>query len=192
MKRLILTGILTAALAGVVSAWPSDAKLELRATPGIRPAQQPAAAEQTPIPNQTSPAKQNPEAKQKPRPTPDREAAATGNNLGSIRLPKKVTANGEALAAGTYQLRVTDETAKAVSGETPGSERWVEFVQAGKVKGKELASVVPDSEIAQVAEGPGKPARNGHRVDLLKTQKYWRVWVNKGGNNYLIHLPPAA
>ncbi len=114
-----------------------------------------------------------------------------GLSLGSVRLARRVMANGEPLASGTYMLRVTDEAAKPASGQTPGSERWVEFVQSGQVKGRELASVVSDTEIAQVAEGPAKPARGGVRVDLLKSKTYWRIWANKAGNNYLIHLPPA-
>lgn len=164
MKRLFLTGILTAALAGMAYA---QAPAEQSAKPATTAAKAGATSAQ------------------------GGSKAAAGNNLASIRLPKRVTANGQPLAAGNYQVRLTDETAKPVAGETPESERWVEFVQGGTVKGKELASVIPDAEISQVAEGPGKPARNGHRVDLLKTQKYWRVWINKGGNNYLIHLPPA-
>ena len=120
------------------------------------------------------------------------QQAAGQMRLGSIRLPRNVTADGKPLRAGTYQLRLTGEEATPTPpGQTPGSERWVEFLQGGKVVGRELASVVPDSEIAQVAEGHGRPARNSQRVDLLKSQKYWRVWIHRGGNHYLIHLPPA-
>ena len=172
MKSLFLTGILTVAAAGVgvQGAWPSGS-----AAPPLIQSQ--STAQET--------------EKQPPTKASAGQKAAAGNNLGSVRLPRRVTANGQPLAAGTYQLRLTEETAKPAPGQTPESERWVEFLQGGQVRGRELASVVPDTEIAQVAEGPGKPARNGHRVDLLKAQKYWRVWVNRGGNNYLIHLPPA-
>jgi hypothetical protein len=27
---------------------------------------------------------------------------------------------------------------------------------------------------------------------MLKGNEYLRVWINKGGNNYLIHMPPAS
>jgi hypothetical protein len=29
-------------------------------------------------------------------------------------------------------------------------------------------------------------------VETLKGDDYLRVWINHSGNNYLIHLPPAA
>ena len=52
-----------------------------------------------------------------------------------------------------------------------------------------VAAVLPDADIAQVAEGHGKPAKGGTRVDTLKGGDYVRVWINRGGNHYLIHLP---
>jgi len=30
------------------------------------------------------------------------------------------------------------------------------------------------------------------RVDMLKGNDYVRVWINRAGTNYIIHLPPAA
>ena len=65
-----------------------------------------------------------------------------------------------------------------------------EFVQGGQVKGREVVTVVPDSDIAQVADGP-RPRAGASRVEMLKGNDYLRVWINKGGTNYLIHLPPA-
>lgn len=177
MKRLVLTGILTVAVAAMAQAQP--------------PAGQAGSGQgtQTPPAGQQAGEKAGQQGEKAGQATAAKVAA--GTRLGTVRIPRRVLANGEALPAGSYQLRVTDETAKPASGQTPEAERWVEFLQGGKVRGRELASVVPDSEIAQVAEGTARPARGGHRVDLLKAQKYWRVWVNKGGNNYLIHLPPA-
>ena len=32
----------------------------------------------------------------------------------------------------------------------------------------------------------------GSRVETLKGGEYVRVWIARGGNNYLIHLPPAG
>jgi hypothetical protein len=66
---------------------------------------------------------------------------------------------------------------------------WVEFVQGGQVRGREVASIVPESEIAQVADR-GAP-RNSARVELLKGEDYLRVWINRAGNHYLVHLPVA-
>jgi hypothetical protein len=116
-------------------------------------------------------------------------SAQTTTALGSVTLKRSVKANGQPLDAGTYSVRLTGDEAQPAVGQTAGAERWVEFVRAGKVVGKEVVSIVADADIAQVAEGPGKPAKGGTRVDTLKGGDYVRVWINRGGNNYLIHLP---
>jgi hypothetical protein len=112
--------------------------------------------------------------------------------LGTVRLPRQVTANGQALPAGTYEVRLTTSDATpAAAGQTANLERWVEFVQAGQMKGREVASIVPDSEIGQVAEGT-RPGPRAPRVQLLKGGDYLRVWIYRDGNHYLIHLPVTA
>jgi len=118
-------------------------------------------------------------------------AAKAGTSLGTITLKNKVMADGQPLAAGTYQVRLTDDRPSPAVGESPDSERYVEFLRGNKVVGRALATVIPQSEIAQISKGP-KPANGGSRVDMLKGNDYVRVWINKGGQNYLIHMPPAA
>jgi hypothetical protein len=101
-------------------------------------------------------------------------------------------ADGKALKAGTYQVRLTSQAASpAVPGQT--MERWVEFLQGGKVAGREVVSIVPASEMKDLQPGPSgaTQARAGSRVEMLKGDEYLRVWINRGGVNYLIHLPPA-
>ncbi|MGE5359606.1 MAG: hypothetical protein ACM3NQ_11360 [Bacteroidales bacterium] len=127
---------------------------------------------------------------------PSKQAAAgqkaSGDLLGTVRLPRAVKANDQPLPAGTYQVRLGSEEVKPATGASPQSERWVEFVQGGQVKGREVASVVPNAEVRQIAEDKQAPPAAGQaRVQLLKGEKYLRVWLNKGGNSYLIHLPPA-
>ena len=69
--------------------------------------------------------------------------------LGSVRIPRSVKADGKDLKAGTYQVRLTAQAASpAVPGQT--MERWVEFVQGGKVVGREVVSIVPASEALPV------------------------------------------
>jgi hypothetical protein len=36
------------------------------------------------------------------------------------------------------------------------------------------------------------PAPNASKVQVLRGNEYVRVWFNKGGNYYLIHLPTGA
>ena len=80
---------------------------------------------------------------------------------------------------------------KPAVGQSPDAERYVEFLKGGKVVGREVATVVTDADAKAVVKGPA-PAKGGARVDLLKGDDYVRVWINRGGNNYIIHLPPAA
>lgn len=113
--------------------------------------------------------------------------------LGSVRLTHNVMADGKPLKAGTYQVRLTSQAATpAVAGQT--MERWVEFMQGGKVAGREVVSIVPAAEMKDLMPGPegGKAGGGGSRVEMLKGNEYVRVWINRGGVNYLIHMPPAS
>lgn len=116
-------------------------------------------------------------------------AAAT--SLGSVTLTKKVMADGQPLAAGTYQVRLTGEHAKPAVGQSPDAETYVEFVKGGKVVAKEVATVVTSADIATVAKWR-KPMANGVRVETLKGNDYVRVWIAKAGTHYLINLPTGA
>ncbi len=166
MRQLVLVGILTGALAGLgyAQGTAQQAPPTKKAAPAGKAAQKQAAG----------------------------QTAAAGKVLGTVTIPANVKANNEPLKKGTYQVRLSDEQVTAVPGTDPSSERWVEFVQAGKVKGKELASVIPNADVKQLGEdkqappSPGKP-----KVQLLKEKQYYRVWISKGGTSYLIHLPPA-
>lgn len=113
--------------------------------------------------------------------------------LGSVRLTRSVMADGKALKAGTYQVRLTSQDALPV---VPGikMERWVEFLQGGKVAGREVASIVPASELKDLMPGPDtlpRASAGRARVEMLKGNEYVRVWINRGGVHYLIHMPPA-
>ena len=112
------------------------------------------------------------------------------NVIGSIRLTQAVMADGKALSAGTYQVRLTTDQPTPAAGESPGGERWVEFVKNGTVAGREVATVVSADDINTIAKGP-RPKANASRVDVLRGGEYVRVWINRGGNNYLVNMPPA-
>jgi len=120
-------------------------------------------------------------------------AAPTGEVvLGTVRIPRSVTADGKPLAAGSYQVKVTSQEARPEAvGTTEQLERWAEFSQRGTVKGREVVSIVPESEIKMVVKDA--PPRAGlSKVQTLRGNDYLRVWINKGGNHYLIHLPTGA
>ena len=70
--------------------------------------------------------------------------AGTSVNLGAVRIPRAVKADGQALPAGTYQVRVTETPASPpAAGQTPQYERWAEFLRNGKVVAREVVTIVP-------------------------------------------------
>ncbi len=116
---------------------------------------------------------------------------AAGTSLGTVTLTHKVMADGKPLMAGTYQVRLTGEDAKPGPGQSPDAERYVEFVRGGKVVARELATVIPSTEIEQVAKSR-RPAPGTAKVEKLKGDDYVRVWINRGGTNYIINVPAAG
>jgi hypothetical protein len=164
MKQLVLVGTLVSALA---------------AAPAFSQGRAGGAANQA---GHTAP-KAQPETA--PAPTvPTGELA-----LGTVRLPKAVKVDGKTLPAGSYSLKLTAQAASpAAAGQTANAERFVELSQGGQVKARDVVTIVPQSEIDKVQKD-APPARNGSKVQLLKGGDYLRVWINKGGNHYLLHLP---
>jgi hypothetical protein len=129
--------------------------------------------------------------KTQPATAPSPAAPAGEIALGSVHIAKGVKADGKPLAPGTYQVRLTAQSAAPpAKGQSEGLERWVEFLQRGQVKGREVVTIVPQSEISQVQKD-APPQANASKVELLKGGEFLRVWINKGGNHYLLHLPTA-
>lgn len=108
--------------------------------------------------------------------------------LGTVSIPRRVMADGSPLAAGSYQVRLTAESAQPDAvGQLPQLERWVEFRQGNEVRGREVVSIVPASEIGEVASVT--PPRSGDaRVQLLRGNDYLRIWISRDGTHYLLHL----
>ena len=130
-----------------------------------------------------------------PKDQPERSEAVQAPSgaiaLGSVHISKSVKADGKPLAAGTYQVRVTaDSPSPNAAGASQGLERWVEFVQRGQVKGREVVTIVPKAEVGQVQKD-APPAANGSKFEALKGGDYLRLWINKGGNHYLVYFPTA-
>lgn len=163
-KRLVLVGTLVGALAGVGYAQAPKGGAAKSAAGHTAPKAQPETA-----------------------PTP--VVPAGEMRLGTVHLPNGVKADGKALPAGTYQVRLTAQSASPeAKGETPAAERWAEFVKGGKVVGREVVTIVPKSEVAAVQKDTPPPA-NGSKVETLKGGDYVRLWINRGGNHYLVHFP---
>lgn len=126
-------------------------------------------------------------------PTAAAPAAPTGEMvLGTVRLTRAVMADGKPLPPGAYQVRLTAQEAKPPAvGASENIERWVEFVRNGKVMGREVVSIVPEAEVKNVVKD-APPAPGAVKVQVLRGNEYVRVWINKAGNHYLIHLPVGA
>jgi len=168
MKQVVFGGALVIAL-GAATAWAQ----------GAAPAPRRATAAQGE--GHTAP-------KSQPNTAPDPTVPGGDLALGTVSLRKAVKADGKPLPAGTYQVRLTAQQATPdAKGQTDAAERWVEFVRGGKVVGREVVTIVPQAEIALVQKDT-PPGRNGAKVETLKGGDYVRVWINRGGNYYLIHL----
>jgi len=112
--------------------------------------------------------------------------------LGTVRLPRPVTADGKPLAAGNYTVKVTSQPSKPDAvGQTEQLERWAEFLKGKDVAGREVVTIVPQAEIKQVVKD-APPASGGSKVQVLRGNEYLRVWFNRGGTHYLMHFPIAA
>ena len=203
MKQFVIAGTLAGALALAGTA--------LAQTPAQQPpppAPKPAAT----APKPAAPAAGQAEAPAAPKPRPRRTTAkadpaghtapkaqpttteapnaqAMALPLGNVRLPKGLKADGKELPAGMYQVRLTASEAKPdAKGSSEVLERWVEFTQKGEVKGREVVSIVPNDEI-KLVQKDAPPGANGAKVETLKGGDYVRVWINRAGNYYLVHLP---
>jgi hypothetical protein len=201
MKQWVIAGTLATSLAAVALA-PQTAAASQQTTPAKPSAstaaqQKPATGEQKEKPRTTraKPAEaaqaETRTPKQQPNTAPDPDVPVAATALGTVNIPRAVKADGKPLAAGTYQVRLTTDEAKPDAVGTSGkTERWAEFVQKGQVKGREVVTIVPQSEI-KLVQKDAPPAANGSKVQMLKGNDYLRVWINRGGNHYLIHLVAA-
>ena len=204
MKQLVLVGTLVGALSA------GTAYAQTYAAPKTQPEKKPADQSEAKKPATEAAPKAETQKKARPArhsgaamadekghtaPKPQPETAPTPSApsgdmaLGTVHLTKGVKADGKALSPGVYQVRLTAQTASPdAKGQTKQLERWVEFVQKGQVKSREVVTIVPQSEIDKVQKDAPPPA-NGSKVETLKGGDYVRLWINKGGNHYLVHFP---
>jgi hypothetical protein len=108
-------------------------------------------------------------------------------NLGTVRIAQSVTANGQPLPSGSYQVRLTTEAPSKVVGQTVAETRWVEFVRGTTVAGREVATLISATDMRTMAKMPRKGG--AVRIETLKGGDYLRLWITHSGENILIHLP---
>jgi hypothetical protein len=107
-----------------------------------------------------------------------------GRSHPTVTLTQPVMADGKPLAAGKYEIWITDEQ------PGPGAQRVVEFAQNGKAVAREVAEVFTAGERPVGTAGSTAGARAS--VQTLKGGEFVRVVVSDAGTRYLIHLPTAA
>jgi hypothetical protein len=200
MKQFVIAGTLVAGvtLAGAALAQtapprqpppPPSPTGTAKPTPETQTADKPAPARTT---RRTTQADNAPGTHDAPKaqPTTAEEPTAPGAMvLGTVRLPKGVKADGKEIAPGSYQVRLTADEAKPdARGSSEKLERWVEFVKGGTVVGREVVSIVPANE-SKLVQKDTPPASGAAKVETLKGGDYVRVWFNKAGTYYLVHLP---
>jgi len=201
MKQFVIAGTLMGALACGATAFaqaekqpppapPKSAGAKTTPSGDTQAADKPAAKPRQHHAASSNTAASHTAPKDQPNTTQDATAQNGALALGNVHIPKAVKADGKDLAAGTYQVRLTADEAKPdAKGSSEQLERWVEFVQKGQVKGREVVSIVPATE-AKLVQKDTPPASGGSKVETLKGGDYVRVWINKGGNYYLVHLVP--
>ena len=116
--------------------------------------------------------------------------AATTGVLATVRITHAVLANGKPLPMGVYDLRLTNERPTPLPGQSRDAQRWVEFVVGGIAVAREVAEVLPDTDLPP-AGAASEQAKTGTRVDLLKGGEFLRISVKRNGERYLVYLPVA-
>jgi hypothetical protein len=110
-----------------------------------------------------------------------------GAELGVVRIPTAVLADGKPLPTGTYHLRLASQPATG-SSQTSDTERAVEFVADGVVVARETAEIFSSENTPDVGAS-SEPAAEGVRVQTLKGGEFLRISVTRSGMRYLIYLP---
>lgn len=193
MKKFVIAGTMVTALAigGPVFAQaypPASKQPAAEATPKQAPAKKAPGKKSAARSAGENAAGTHTAPNPQPNTTGEANAADTALALGSVKLPGGLKADGKALPAGNYSVHLTPDEAKPdAKGATEKLERWVEFRKGNAVVGREVVSIVPANE-AKLVQKDTPPPSGGHKVETLKGGDYVRLWINKGGSYYLVHL----
>jgi len=95
-----------------------------------------------------------------------------------------------------YHNRKGSVSDRTVEEETLGVGVWVVVTNIKSIPqrvtsayaGREVVTIIPQAEISQVQKDT-PPHANSSKVETLKGGDYVRLWINKGGNHYLVHFP---
>ena len=125
-----------------------------------------------------------------------RPSAATGPDgqmtLGSVHIPKAVKADGKALAAGTYQVRLTPQTRDAGREGSDRRARALGRVREGRQgRGPRSRDDHPAVRDRQGSEGHAAARRTRSKVETLKGGDYVAALDQQGRQPLPGALAPA-
>lgn len=109
-----------------------------------------------------------------------------GRTHPTITLAQQVFVDGKPLAAGKYEIAITEERPAVGAGAASEAQRVVEFIQNGKVVAKDVAEVFAAGE--RPVGTSGATGRATAQVQKLTGGEFIRIVVTEGGSRYLIHL----
>jgi hypothetical protein len=111
---------------------------------------------------------------------------APGRTHPTVTLTEQLFVGGKPLAAGKYDIYITDERPAVGAGAASEAQRVVQFAQNGKVIATDVAEVFTSGE--QPVGTSGAAARGTAQVQKLSGGEFVRIVVSDGGSRYLIHL----
>ena len=110
-----------------------------------------------------------------------------GRSHPSVTITQEVLADGKPLAAGTYELWITDERPDVGAGAPSDAQRVVELAQNGQVVRRVIAEVFPPTAPQAVGTSGGGTGRV--QAQMLRGGEFLRLSFNDADGRYLIHLP---
>jgi hypothetical protein len=113
-----------------------------------------------------------------------------GRTHPKVAITQPLTAGGQTLAPGSYDIWITDERPDVGAGAPSDNQRVVQFVQHEKVVATEIAEVFPRAERPVATSGTSGVARV--EVQALSGGEFWRIVITDPDARYLIHLPTGG
>jgi hypothetical protein len=111
-----------------------------------------------------------------------------GRTHPTVTITQSVMADGKPLAAGTYEIWITNERPDVGAGAPSEAQRVVEFAQNNQVVARTIAEVFPRRGGEAVGTS-GNTGAGRARVEMLKSGEFVRVSINDAAGRFLIHLP---
>lgn len=111
-----------------------------------------------------------------------------GRTHPTVTLNQSVMVDGKPLAAGTYEIWVTNERPDVGAGAPSDAQRVVEFARNNQVVARTIAEVFPGGGREAVGTS-GNTGTARARAQVLRGGEFVRVSFSDAEGRFLIHLP---